>query len=95
MSDLWVLSSDGRCKIFDKHADGYVRREAVYELFLKDLDHALRDRDHIRATVRATAAGSEGNSGPGIKDLSQTAFVECYGTVTAIGDVVEATAIAR
>lgn len=30
-----------------------------------------------------------------IRDISQTAFVECHGTGTQVGDVVETTAIAR
>ena len=37
-----MLSSDGRCKTFSRHADGYGRGEGVAMLLLKDLEAAER-----------------------------------------------------
>lgn len=115
MSENMVLSQDGYCKVFDASADGYGRGEAVNAVYLKPLNQALADGDHVRAVIRATSANYDGRSArifaPDIKsqenlirqaylraqirDISETAFVECHGTGTKVGDVVETTAIAR
>ena len=50
-----VLSATSTCHTFDASADGYGRGEGIGALYLKKLSTALRDRDPIRAIVRATA----------------------------------------
>ena len=55
-----MLSNDGRCKTFDKRADGYVRGEGSGAIFIKPLDRAERDGDHIYAVIRATAENHGG-----------------------------------
>lgn len=57
-----MLSEDGRCKTFDKDADGYGRGEGVGALLLKPLDAALRDGDHIYALVRGSAENHGGRA---------------------------------
>ena len=50
-----ILSPTSTCHTFDEAADGYARGECVGALCLKTLSNAIRDGDHIRALVRATA----------------------------------------
>lgn len=64
VSRLGVLSSDGRCKPFDKKANGYVRGEGVGCIFLKPLSKAMEDGDHIYGVIRGSAEnhGGRGHS---------------------------------
>jgi acyl transferase domain-containing protein/enoyl-CoA hydratase/carnithine racemase/acyl carrier protein len=59
---LGILSPDGRCKTFDKDANGYVRGEGVGALLLKPLSKAVRDRDPIYAVIRGTAENHGGRA---------------------------------
>jgi len=59
---LGVLSPDGRCKTFDKGANGYVRGEGVGAIFLKPLSKAVEDGDHIYAVIKASAEGHGGKA---------------------------------
>ena len=55
-----MLSSDGKCKTFDKSANGYVRGEGSGAILIKTLAKAQADGDHIYAVVRATAENHGG-----------------------------------
>lgn len=57
-----MLSQDGRCKTFSKHADGYARGEGAGILFLKRLSDAERDGDHIYGLVRSTGENHGGRA---------------------------------
>ncbi|HEX4019699.1 MAG TPA: SDR family NAD(P)-dependent oxidoreductase [Acidobacteriaceae bacterium] len=57
-----VLARDGKCKTFDREADGYVRGEGVGALFLKPLSAALRDRNPIYGLIRGTAENHGGHT---------------------------------
>ncbi|MFJ1268719.1 SDR family NAD(P)-dependent oxidoreductase [Legionella lytica] len=59
-----MLSEDGRCKTFDKQANGYVRGEGVGAILLKKLTTALEDGDHIYGVIKGTAInhGGQANS---------------------------------
>ncbi|WP_329213072.1 SDR family NAD(P)-dependent oxidoreductase [Streptomyces sp. NBC_01485] len=57
-----MLSPDGRCKTFDKSADGYVRGEGAGAVLLKRLDRAQADGDHIHGVIRASAVNHGGRS---------------------------------
>ncbi len=59
---LGMLSPDGRCKTFDKDANGFVKGEGAAALFLKPLGKAIADRDHIYAVIRGTAAAHGGKA---------------------------------
>ncbi|RKZ92367.1 MAG: hypothetical protein DRR19_04435 [Candidatus Parabeggiatoa sp. nov. 1] len=57
-----VLSEDGRCKVFDKRANGYVRSEGVGAILLKPLKKAQADGDTIYAVIRSTAENHSGHA---------------------------------
>ncbi len=57
-----MMSPEGRCKTFDARADGYVRSEGCGLVVLKRLSDALRDGDHIWATVAGSALNHDGRS---------------------------------
>jgi polyketide synthase PksN len=61
-----MLSEDGRCKTFDKDADGYVRGEGVGAILLKPLDKAIKDNDHIYGVIK----GSHVNHGGHVNSLT-------------------------
>lgn len=61
-SQLGALSSDGRCKTFDKSANGYVKGEGVVALVLKDAEKALEDQDHIYGYIIASAVNHSGKA---------------------------------
>jgi len=61
-SKAGMLSPDGRCKTFDKRADGYVRGEGAGMIFLKPLDRAEADGDHIHAVILGSAENHDGHS---------------------------------
>ncbi|AWN72508.1 TPA: SDR family NAD(P)-dependent oxidoreductase [Legionella anisa] len=56
-----MLSEDGRCKTFDKNANGYVRGEGAGAILLKKLTQALRDGDHIYGVIKGTAVNHGGH----------------------------------
>jgi polyketide synthase PksN len=57
-----VLSAAGKCRAFDKDADGIVRGEGAGAVVLKPLRRAVADRDHIYAVIRGTGAKHGGRS---------------------------------
>jgi acyl transferase domain-containing protein/acyl carrier protein len=57
-----MLAPDGRCKTFSAHANGYVRGEGVGILFLKRLEDAERDGDHIYALIRGSGVNHGGRA---------------------------------
>ncbi|KAJ5965134.1 uncharacterized protein N7479_005010 [Penicillium vulpinum] len=117
MTEQGVLSPDGSCKTFSADANGYARGEAISAIFIKPLVDAIRDKNPVRAVIRATASNSDGRGVgigshvpydisheamirrayevAGIVDYSQTAFVECHGTGTPVGDPIETRAVGR
>jgi acyl transferase domain-containing protein len=62
MTDLNVLSPDGRSYSFDSRANGYARGEGVGLVVLKRLSDAIRDGDTIRAVIRATGSNQDGKT---------------------------------
>lgn len=55
-----MLSPDGKCKTFDKRANGYVRGEGSGAIFIKRLRDAEADGNHIYAVIKATAENHGG-----------------------------------
>lgn len=56
------LAADGRCKTFDKSADGYGRGEGAGVLILKRLADAIKDGDSIHAVIVDSAVNQDGHS---------------------------------
>ena len=56
------LSEDGRCKTFDRSANGYVRGEGVGIVLLRPLSQALADGDPIYAVIRGSAENHGGRT---------------------------------
>ncbi|HYU00407.1 MAG TPA: amino acid adenylation domain-containing protein [Gemmatimonadales bacterium] len=57
-----VLAPDGRCKVFDARADGYVRGEGAGLVVLKPLAQALGDGDAIYCVIRGSAVHQDGRT---------------------------------
>ncbi|KAF3762831.1 hypothetical protein M406DRAFT_45232 [Cryphonectria parasitica EP155] len=60
-----LLSRSGKCHTFDSAADGFSRADGTSVVFLKRLDDAIRDRDPIRAVIKAVSTNFDGRT-PGI-----------------------------
>ncbi|WP_329182758.1 type I polyketide synthase [Actinacidiphila glaucinigra] len=61
-SGAGMLASDGRCKFADASGDGFVRSDGIGVVVLKPLSAALADGDRIRAVIRGSAVGNDGQS---------------------------------
>lgn len=106
-----LLAKDGKCKVWDKRADGFVRSETIGCLILQRKSQARR----IYATVIHSKINSDGFKSVGLfapywlrqKDLmeqtyqeagvdpNEVAYFEAHGTGTNVGDPQEAKAISE
>lgn len=59
---MGILSSDGKCKTFDKKANGYVRGEGCGTVLLKPLQKAIEDGDHIYGVIAASSINHGGKA---------------------------------
>ncbi|MBL8975881.1 MAG: type I polyketide synthase, partial [Myxococcales bacterium] len=57
-----ALAPDGRCKVLDARANGFVRGEGCGMVVLKRLADARRDGDLVRAVIRGWAVNQDGRS---------------------------------
>lgn len=76
------LAPDGRCKTFDKSADGYARGEGAGIVVLRPLERALAEGDRVYAVIRATGSNQDGRT-PGITVPNPDAQAELIREVTA------------
>ncbi|CAI7640712.1 unnamed protein product [Penicillium glandicola] len=72
LSNLSMVSPDGRAKMWDASADGYARGEGVGAIVLKPLSAAIVDGDPIDCVVRETGINQDGRT-RGITMPSSTA----------------------
>jgi myxalamid-type polyketide synthase MxaB len=89
-----MLSPDGRCKVFDASANGYVRGEGCGVLVLKRLSDAARAGDNVLALLRGSATNHNGRSsgltvpsGPAQQEVIRTALRNAGVDPAAIGYV--------
>ena len=61
-SRMHMLAPDGRCKAFDRRADGFVRSEGCGVAVLKRLADAIADGDSIRAVIRGSVMNQDGHT---------------------------------
>jgi len=107
---IGLLASDGKCKVWDKKADGFVRSETVGAIFLQKKSVAKR----IYSTLLHAKTNTDGFKSIGLfspfwlrqRDLmietyheagvdpNDIKFFESHGTGTNVGDPQEAKAIA-
>lgn len=57
-----MLAADGRCKVFDADADGFVPGEGVGAVLLKPLEAALADNDRIWGVIKASFVNTAGRT---------------------------------
>src|SRR5690606_16021754 len=57
-----ALSSDGVCRSFGAGANGYVAGEGVGAIYIKPLEQALRDNDHIYGVIKAAVVNHGGRT---------------------------------
>ncbi|MFI6095755.1 alpha/beta fold hydrolase [Lentzea sp. NPDC051213] len=62
LSKAGMMAPDGRCKTFDRNADGYVRGEGCGVVVLKRLSAAQADGDQVLAVLRGSAVNQDGRS---------------------------------
>lgn len=60
MTDFQMLSTDGRCRMYDADGSGYVRGEGINAVVLKKRSTAELAGDTIKAIVRGTGANHDG-----------------------------------
>ena len=61
-SQVGMLSPTGKCKTFDAEANGYVRGEGAGLVYLKPLNKAIADGDHIYGVIKGTAVNHCGHT---------------------------------
>jgi acyl transferase domain-containing protein/NRPS condensation-like uncharacterized protein len=74
LSQVGLLSPEGRCKTFDATASGFVPGEGCGVLLLKNADQAFQDGDHIYALIKGSAVNQNGSTN-GITAPSKNAQV--------------------
>ncbi|MEJ8307086.1 SDR family NAD(P)-dependent oxidoreductase [Saccharibacillus sacchari] len=57
-----MLSKDGKCKTFDKSANGYVRGEGAAALVLKPMTKAVADGDQVYAVIKGIQINHGGHA---------------------------------
>ena len=62
LSQAGMLSEDGKCRAFDKRADGMVPGEAVAVVILKRLSRAEADSDPIYAVIKGSSINYDGKT---------------------------------
>jgi acyl transferase domain-containing protein/SAM-dependent methyltransferase len=89
-----MMAADGRCKVFDAAADGYVRGEGCGVVVLKRLSDAHADHDPVLAVIRGTAVNQDGRTsglttpnGPSQREVIRAALVNAGVEAARIGYV--------
>ncbi|KAL4790506.1 hypothetical protein BDV19DRAFT_393987 [Aspergillus venezuelensis] len=62
LSNLKMISPDGKSKMWDSSANGYARGEGVASVILKTLSQAIEDGDTIDCIIRETGVNQDGRT---------------------------------
>lgn len=62
LSNLKMLSPEGRSRMWDSNANGYARGEGIGAVVLKRLSQAIKDGDHIDCIIRGTQVNQDGKT---------------------------------
>ncbi|WP_160138415.1 SDR family NAD(P)-dependent oxidoreductase [Chryseobacterium sp. c4a] len=62
LGKVGMLSTDGKCSVFDQEATGIVPAESVAVLLLKPLSKAIKDGDSIYASIKASGVNYDGKT---------------------------------
>ena len=76
LSQIPVLSTEGKCKFGDAYADGFVAADGAGVLILRRRSDALRDGNRIWATIRSAVVTNDGARGGSATAPSTDAHVE-------------------
>lgn len=86
-----MLSPEGRCKVLDATADGYVRGEACHMLLVTSFVTASAEHSGVSAMILGSAVNQDGRSssltapnGPAQQDVIQAAVAEASVTGAAL-----------
>jgi len=73
-----ILSADGKCRPFDRDANGLVPGEGAGVVLLKTLEQAIEDGDHVYGLIRASSMNNDGGGlrGTGPSASGQRAVIE-------------------
>lgn len=82
-----ILSPDGHCRAFDRHAAGTVFGSGVSLVALRRLDEAVADGDHIYAVIAGTAVNNDGGRKVGYLAPSVDGQAACVAEALAVADV--------
>lgn len=61
-SNSKALSRDGKAKVFDENADGFVLSEGLGAVFLKPFKKAIEDGDQIHGVIVASSINNDGST---------------------------------
>jgi acyl transferase domain-containing protein/acyl carrier protein/predicted O-methyltransferase YrrM len=94
LSRAHMMAPDGRCKVFDAAADGFVRGEGCAIVVCKRLADAVADGDRIMAVIRGSAVNHDGRSsgftvpsGPAQEDVIRHALARAGVAPSAVSYV--------
>lgn len=82
-----IFSSDGRCRAFDKKADGTFPGNGLGIVVLRRLEDAERDGDRIYAVIKGTAINNDGSSKVGFTAPSVAGQSSVIAEALAIGGI--------
>ena len=78
------LSRDGHCRPFDAQGTGAAVASGVSVLLLKPLGAAIRDRDHVYATIKGTAINNNGAQSMGFSVLEPDRLGACIASALTV-----------
>lgn len=82
-----IFSPDGHCRAYDAQAAGTVSGNGGGAVVLKRLEDALKDGDHIYATIKSTAINNDGSRKVGFTAPSVEGEASVIATAQAMAEI--------